>query len=148
MKKINLKITTPEKVILEKEVTQVTLPVQDFGEITILPNHIPYLSLLSSGLVQAKDLKDKPLMMAVSGGFLEFSENNLTILADTAERAEEIDLERAEEARKRAEKMMQEEHDSLSKEQYAVVVARLEKQLARIRVAKKYRPRTSVNIQK
>ncbi|HHX58203.1 MAG TPA: ATP synthase F1 subunit epsilon [Candidatus Moranbacteria bacterium] len=139
-KKINLKIVTPERVILESEATQITLPTKGLGEITILPDHIPYLSILAPGLVEVKNGEEESVPMAISGGVLEFHENELTLLADTAERAEEIDLERAEEARKRAEKMMAEEKRNLSSEQYAAVVGQLEKQMARIRVVKKYRP--------
>lgn len=140
MKTIKLKIVTPEKVILEGEATQITLPTKESGEITILPDHIPYLSILAPGLVEVKNGENKSIPMAISGGFLEFHENELTLLADTAERAEEIDLERAEEARKRVERMILEERRNLSSEQYATVVGQLEKQVARIRVVKKYRP--------
>ncbi len=141
MKTIKLKIATPEKVILKTEATQVTLPTKKFGEITILPDHIPYLSILAPGMIEVKNKDRESAPMAISGGFLELHENELTILADTAERAEDIDLERAEEARKKAEKMMEEQSRGLDKDQYAAAVARLEKQLARIRVAKKYRPK-------
>lgn len=139
MKKIKLKITTPEKVVLEKEVDQVTLPTKA-GEITVLPDHVPLLTMIAPGIVEAK-IAGENWPMAISGGFLELHDNELTILADTAERAEEIDLERAEEARQRAERMMQEKRKDLDEEQFASVISRIEKQMARINVAKKYRPR-------
>ena len=141
MNKIKFKITTPEKVVLEKEIDQVTLPTRA-GEITILPDHVPIISMVAPGILEAKT-GEEISPMAISGGFLEFHDNELTILADMAERAEDIDLEEAEKARERAEKMMQEERKSLDEEQFASVVSQIESNLARIRVAKKYRPRRS-----
>jgi F-type H+-transporting ATPase subunit epsilon len=139
MKKLSLKITTPERVVLEKDVEQISLPTKA-GEITILPDHIPLISNIIPGIIEVKDDK-KTSPMAISGGFLEFHDNQIIILADTAEKAEEIDLERAEEARERAEKMKQDKRKSLDEGQYASVVSQIEKQLARIRVAKRYRPK-------
>ena len=135
MNKISLKITTPEKVVYEAEVDQVTLPTAD-GEITILPNHIPLISLLRPGELIAKIGLDI-IALAMSGGFLEFSNNNLIILADTAERVEDIDLLRAEEARQRAESLRQEKQ--IDEAEFAQLAAKVEKELARIKVARKYR---------
>lgn len=141
MKTIKLKITTPERVVLEGEATQVTLPTQ-MGEITILPNHVPIISNIKIGVVEVFQA-EKIQPMAISGGFLEFHENELTILADTAERVEEIDIERAEKARQRAEKLKQEERKNLDETQYASVVSQIEKQLARIKVVNKYSPKSN-----
>ena len=106
MKKIKFKIVTPERIVFEDEVDQVTLPVTD-GEVTILPNHLSYIASLKAGEIMLK--KDgKEIDLAVSGGFIEFDKNNLVVLADTAEHAEEIDLKRAEEARKKAEQLKKE----------------------------------------
>ena len=99
--RIKFKIVTPERTVCEQEIDQATLPVTD-GEVTILPNHQSYIASLKAGEIILKNEKEN-IHMAVSGGFIEFDKNNLVILADTAERAEEIDLSRAEEARKRAE---------------------------------------------
>jgi len=78
------------------------------------------------------------LPMAVSGGFMEFHGNQLTILADTAERAEEIDLEEAEAARKRAEQMKSDQSKNMNENQYASVVSIIDKQMARIKLAKRF----------
>ncbi len=142
--KIKLKIATTERVVLEGEVDQITLPTQS-GEITILPNHVPLIGSIRPGVVEAK--KNREIIpMAISGGFLEFHDNELTILADTAERAEEIDLERAEKSRAEAEKRKEEKRRSLDEGQYASVVSQIEKHLARIKVAKKYSPRTKKGV--
>ena len=145
-KKIKLKIATPERVVFQEEVERITIPTKK-GEITILPDHISLISNLSAGAIEL-EREDEVFSMAISGGFLDFHKNELTILADTAERAEEIDIERAEEARKKAEEMKQDARKSLDEEQYAVVVSRIEKQLARIRTARRFqrRGRASMNI--
>ena len=144
MKTIKLKIVTPERIVLEGEAQQVTLPTQ-MGEITILPDHVPLISNIKTGIIEAHQNGDV-VPMAVSGGFLEFHGNELTILADTAERAEEINLERAEQARKRAEQLKQEQQKSFGESQYASVISQIEKQLARIKVVKKYAPKTKRGI--
>ncbi len=144
MKILKFKVITPERVVVEKEVDQVTIPTAA-GEVTILPDHIPFLSVVRSGAIMIRQKKEV-IYLATSGGFLEFHDNELTILADTAERADEIDLERAEEARRRAEEMKQDLRMREDEEQFASVVSNIEKQLARIRVAKKYRPRGMGNM--
>jgi len=140
MKSIKLKITTPERVVLEKEFQSISLPTEK-GEITVLPDHISLLTSLVPGEVQAKD-KGGEVLMAVSGGFVEFHDNEMNILADTAERAEEIDLERAEQARKRAEEAKQEASKNLDETQYATVLSRIEKNMVRIKVARRHHGRT------
>jgi len=136
MSKIKLKIATPERVVLEEEIDQITLPTST-GEITILPNHLPIVTSLKSGEILAKkDGADLPL--ATSGGFVEFADNELTILADTAERVEEIDETRAEEARARAAKLLEQQHEK-SEIDFTAMAAKLEKELARLKVSQKYK---------
>lgn len=141
--KINFKIITPEKTVYEDEVDQATLPVAD-GEVTILPNHRSYIAALKAGELMVK--KDgQEINLAVAGGFIEFAKNTLVVLADRAERAEDIDLQRAEEARKRAEELKKEKI-SADSEEYARVAALIEKEMARIKVAKKHHTRTGIKI--
>jgi len=134
MNKIRFKIITPERVLLESEVAQVTCPTQ-MGEITVLPNHIPLVANLVPGEIIVRD-NGEAKFMAASGGVLEVRPGNeVVVLADAAEVAEEIDLKRAEEARERARKFMAEQ--TLSEEEYAATSAALERSLVRIRVAQK-----------
>jgi F-type H+-transporting ATPase subunit epsilon len=144
MTKIKFKIVTPEKTVYEDTVDQVTLPTQD-GEITVLPNHIPLISILTSGELVAKKGGEE-IAMAVSGGMIEVRANEITILADTAERAEEIDIKRAEEARERAEKL-KDEKIRMDETEYAAVAALMERNLARIRVAKKHFTRRGMRLE-
>ncbi|MDD5489885.1 MAG: F0F1 ATP synthase subunit epsilon [Candidatus Moranbacteria bacterium] len=142
--KIKFKIVTPERTVFEDQIDQVILPTAD-GEITVLPNHIPLISVLQAGeLIAKKDGEE--IAMAVSGGIVEVRKNEMTILADTAERAEEIDMERAEEARARAEKLKEEKIRS-DETDYATAAAILEKNLARIKVAKKHLTRRGIKIE-
>lgn len=143
MSVIKFKIITPEKTVFEDSVDQATLPVME-GEVTILPNHRSYIAALQAGELMVK--KDgQEIHLAVAGGFLEFAKNNLVVLADRAERAEDIDLQRAEEARKKAEELQKEK--ITDSEEYARVAALVEKEMARIKVAKKHRTRHNINIE-
>ncbi|PID52794.1 MAG: ATP synthase F1 subunit epsilon [Candidatus Moraniibacteriota bacterium] len=138
MPDIKLKIVTPERVVYEGEVDQVTLPVSD-GEVTILPKHRSYIASLTIGEIMTK-IGNEEDSVAVAGGFLEFADNKLIVLADEAERADEIDIEKAEAARKRAEDLKSKTIRS-DETEYARVAAALEKEMSKIRVAKKYMAR-------
>jgi F-type H+-transporting ATPase subunit epsilon len=141
--KIKFKIVTPERTVFENEIDQATLPTQD-GEITVLPNHIPLISALKPGDLMIK--KDgEEIDLAVSGGIVEVQNNEITILADTAERAEEIDLARAEEARKQAEDLKK-EAVRMDDTEYAAAAAFLERNLARIKVARKHLSRRGMRL--
>jgi F-type H+-transporting ATPase subunit epsilon len=137
MKKIQFSIVTPERTVYSAEVDQVTLPVED-GDVTILPDHISYIATLKVGEIIAK-VGNEEFPMAISSGFLEFNNNTLVVLVDVAERAEEIDLKLAEEARARAEEVKKQV--SLDENEYARVAATLEHELARTRVARRYAQR-------
>ncbi len=141
---IKFKIVTPEKTVYEAEIDQLTLPTQE-GEITVLPDHIPLISVLAPGELVAKKGSEE-IAMAVSGGMIEVRKNEITILADTAERAEEIDIKRAEEAKARAERL-KEEKIRLDETEYATAAAILEKNLARIKVARKHLTKRGMKIE-
>lgn len=102
MAKLSVEVVTGERVVFqEDEVDMVVVPGAD-GTLGILPRHAPLISLLSFGEMRViKGGQEQSL--AIFGGFVEVAHNRVRVLADTAERAEEIDLARAEEARKRAE---------------------------------------------
>ncbi|MBI4993149.1 MAG: ATP synthase F1 subunit epsilon [Candidatus Magasanikbacteria bacterium] len=136
-KTLKFKIATPEKVVYENEILQVSLPTA-MGEITILPNHIPLVSIVQAGELKIKD-KDGEQVVAVSAGFLEIRPNNeVVILADNAERAEEINLDRAEQARQRAIEQM-EKAKAEEDVDYARLQAVLDREMNRVKIARKYR---------
>lgn len=144
MARIQLKVVTPEKVVVELDIYQATLPVEG-GEVTILPSHIPYIGTLKAGeIMLRKERGGEEISLVTSGGFAEFHDNTLVLLADTAERAEEIDIERAEAARKRAEELKK-ETIHMSEEEYARTAALIEKEMARVRVARKHHSKRGVS---
>lgn len=137
MKTLHFQIATPERVVFDaREVEAITLPTKQ-GEITVLPDHLPLVASLVPGEVRVK-ISGQDVLMAVSGGFIEVKPGKVVVLADTAERAEEIDEKRAAEARERAHKLMQQERVA-EETDYAALAAKLEKELARLKVVRKHR---------
>jgi F-type H+-transporting ATPase subunit epsilon len=127
---IHLEIVTAERVVLSDDVDQINAPTKD-GRVGILPRHAPLLTILDVGELDIiKDGVKTPF--AVSGGFMEVLPNRVTILADTAERADEIDEARAEEARRRAEERIRQRQ---SDQDMVLAEAELRKALLRLKVA-------------
>lgn len=137
-KKINFQIATPERIVYQDEIDQVTVDTK-MGQITILPHHLPLVATLVPGeLLLKKDGQEVPI--AISGGFIEVQKGNkVVVLADTAERFEEIDETRAQEALEKAKKLMSEKHREAV--DYTALAVKLEKELARLKVKRKYRSR-------
>jgi len=100
-----LSIVTPEKTVYEDEINSLIAP-GTVGYLGIMSNHAPLITSLQPGKFSFKDKDGKEIKMAISGGFLENSHNHCTILADSAEFASDIDLERASESLKRAERRL------------------------------------------
>lgn len=96
-----LEIATPEKSLVKEQVSEAQVPGAD-GYLGILPQHAPLLSRLKPGLLTYKSGAGKENTIAVHGGFLEIKDNHVRCLVDQAERAEEIDMARAEAARSKA----------------------------------------------
>ena len=99
---LKLEIITPEKKVVEAEVDSVTVPTAS-GEAGILPHHAPLISAVKPGILSysAKGASDK---LAVSAGFVEVNTDKVSVLVDTAEAADEIDVDAARTAREEAEK--------------------------------------------
>lgn len=134
-KLLNFQLVTPEKIVLKKELTSLTCPTT-LGEITILPHHAELIATLVPGELHAKTENDE-FYLHVAGGFVQVRDDHqVVVLADAAEHFHEIDVERAEEAKKRAEVALKE--TKMSEEEYAKVAASLERSLARMRVKRKH----------
>lgn len=136
-KTIKFEIVTPERIVLKEMIQQITVPTKD-GEITVLPEHVPLIASLKPGVIEFKNEKGDSEIISISGGFIEVLKHKVVILADTAERAHEIDIDRAEEAHKRAEDLKA-KLTTEDREKFVEVTAQIEKQLARTKAAKRWK---------
>lgn len=134
---IKFEIVTPERIVLKEMVIQVTVPTSD-GEITVLPGHIPLVASLQPGVVEIRNEKNEIEIMSLSGGFIEVLKDKIVILADTAERADEIDLDKANEARKRAEDLKKDLRH-FDQEEFAIISGQIAKELARTKAKNKWK---------
>jgi F-type H+-transporting ATPase subunit epsilon len=133
---IELIVVTPERQLLQEPVVEVTIPGLD-GALGVLPGHAPLMTELGNGeLSYRQGTTSQPVSLAVLRGFAEVLGNRVTVLAETAERAEEIDLARAEAAKARAEKRLASTDSNIDWDRATVA---LERAVIRIQVAKKYR---------
>ena len=134
---MRLCIATLERTVFDEDIESVTLPGSE-GEFTVLKNHIPLITSLALGEILARRAGEE-FSMTVSGGMVEVQTNRVLVLADQSERAEEIDIELAEEARRRAEKLMEEKREDV--EEFATAEAEMARALMRLKIAKKRRGR-------
>ena len=131
-KKILLEVVTPDKLLMSKEVEVVVATSID-GEFAVLAGHVPFLASLAIGEMRFK-VDGNTDYAAIAGGFAEVTGTKVTVLAEAAELAREIDLDRAARARERAEKrLVQAQAEKLD---YARAEAALQRAILRLRVAK------------
>ncbi len=133
---IRLDIVTAEQLVFSDDVDIVVAPGID-GEMAILPHHAPLMTMLQPGELRVRKGGEE-IFMAITGGFLEVRPDRVTVLADAAERAEDIDAARAEEAKRRAEERL---GGKLSGTNMVRAEAALRRSLVRLRVAEKRRRR-------
>ncbi len=134
------RLLTPERSLFEQDVVSLSLPTEA-GEITILANHVALTSVLAPGIAKLVDANGKTQELAVSHGFIQVSDSGtVTILANTAERGEELDMNVIEEAKQRAEEVMRQAvgRDDVS---FAAASAGLKRELARERLVLRHRAR-------
>src|SRR3990172_1000428 len=104
---LRVDIVMAERVVYSEEGVDKIIVPGVVGELTALPRHAPLLTMIQPGVLRIVKGGDE-IEMAITGGFLEVRQNRVTVLADAAERAEEIDVVRAEEARRRAQRRLEE----------------------------------------
>jgi F-type H+-transporting ATPase subunit epsilon len=139
MASIRLDIVTAEQSVFSDDVDVVVIPGVE-GQLGVLPHHAPLMTMLQPGELQIRKGREE-LALAIAGGFLEVRPDRVIILADAAEREEEIDIHRAEEAKRRAEERLKQPAPEVD---IARSQAALLRSLARLRVAerrRKKRPR-------
>lgn len=129
--KIQLEVVTPERRVLSEQVDMVTVPGLG-GELGILPGHTPLISQLQTGvLTYVQEGKNYPLH--VSGGFVEVRDDHVSVLAEVAERPDEIDAARARISRERTEKQLN--AWTGTEEDFEVARAKLERSVVRLQLA-------------
>jgi F-type H+-transporting ATPase subunit epsilon len=132
---MRLKVVSPERILFDDEVREFVIDTKS-GQITVLPNHIPLVTILKAGEVLIrKEGKETPLV--ISGGVLELTQKQAVVLADTAEHVSELDVERAQRAVDLAKKLMAEKKFDLY--EYETLRANLSKHQARVSAFTKWR---------
>ena len=132
---IHASIITPDGSIFSGDVDAISLPTPD-GEITVLPHHIPLISIVVPGTIMIRQGKDEQIF-AVSQGVIEVDGKTIRVLTDTADRAEELQEAAVEAAKTAAEKLLSEKrHDS---EGFAEATALMERELARLTTIRRHR---------
>ena len=136
MSSIRLDIVTAERLVFSEDVELIVAPGID-GQMGILPQHTPLMTMLQPGELLVRK-EGGELRLAISGGFLEVRPDRVIVLADAAERADEIDIRRAEEAMRRAEKRLSQPTTEVDMTR---AEAALRRSLARLKVAERRRRR-------
>jgi len=139
MPKTRLEVITAERVVYSDDVDMVLAPGAE-GQLGILPEHAYLLTALSEGELVIRKAGQEDEYIAIGGGFMEVGPTYVNVLADSAERAAEIDLARAEEARKRAEALLAQKPEAMD---LAKAAAALRRSTVRLKVAQKRRRGTS-----
>ncbi len=134
---LHLEIITPEKIVITDQIDEAIVQTVN-GEIAILPQHIGLLTQVVPGELIIKK-NNRRQSIAITEGFLEVNNNHISILANYAISAENINVAKAEEAKKRAENLMQEK---TSDKDFRIAEAELRKAILELKVAYKHRKRT------
>ncbi|MDD2400943.1 MAG: F0F1 ATP synthase subunit epsilon [Clostridia bacterium] len=129
-KVLDLEVVTPERVMLREKINSLNVPATE-GSMGILYNHAPIISGLLPGIIKYNCPEKQSQIIVIGGGFLEVSNNKVTVLVDSAERPEEIDIERAKAAKGRAEKRIKEKTPGIDEIRAEMA---LQRALARLRV--------------
>jgi len=134
MSELNLEIITPEKPIFKDQIEAVTIP-GTLGSFQILKNHAPIISSFEIGIIKVKKASEETFY-TTSGGTIEVNKNQVLVLADSIEKITDINVDRAELAKKRAEERLQKKHEDKIDE--ARAKAALNRALNRLNAVKKY----------
>ena len=134
---LRLDIVTAEREVLREDGLDSVIAPGAQGQLGLLPQHAPLMTLLEPGELRARRGTEE-IVLVLSGGFLEVRDDVVTILADTAEQAEEIDVERAQAARARAEELLRERPPDVD---LAIVQATLRRSMVRLRTVERRRRR-------
>lgn len=127
---IRLEVVTPEKSVVSEE-AQIVMAPGSLGEFGVLVGHTPFLTTLKMGVIRYTDAKGQERYVFVSGGFAEALPDKVTVLAESAERRKDIDLERAKAAMQRAQERLQKPSEDID---FIRAKAALERALYRMKI--------------
>ena len=130
---IHLEVVTPEKIVVSEEAQIVASP-GSLGEFGVLTGHTPFLTTLKTGMIRYTDVNGKEHYVFVSGGFAEALPDKVTVLAESAERRSNIDVERAKAAQERAEQRLTEDR-SRENIDFSRAKEALDRAMVRVRTA-------------
>ncbi|MBI5214959.1 MAG: F0F1 ATP synthase subunit epsilon [Ignavibacteriae bacterium] len=130
-KKFQLEIVTPQRVVFKGDVESFTAPGV-MGSFQVLVNHAPLLSAIGVGEAKMRDTQGNEIKYATSGGFVEVMNNRVVMLAESAERSNEIDVQRAEKAKSRAKDRLEQHPKEIDIERARAALARA---LNRLKIA-------------
>jgi F-type H+-transporting ATPase subunit epsilon len=131
-----LQIITPEKVIYDGEIDELIVPTVN-GEIAILPHHVNLLTQVEPGEMTIRQ-GGKEQHLAVTGGFLQITNNAISLLANYAVKSEEIDAKQALEAQERAERKLKEAGENLSEQDSAAINSELLRAITQLKVVRRH----------
>lgn len=132
MNQFKLKLISPEGVKYETDAVEVSLPTPE-GQISILPNHTPLISMLAAGEIKVR-INGKENILVTEGGVVEVANNVVKVLADTAEDLDSLDQLKIEQAKKQAENLLSTTRDDI---EHAEAAAQLERQIAKLNILKR-----------
>ena len=148
MAQLTVQIVTPDGLVYDHHASYVSVRTLD-GEMGILPRHENMIAVLAVDEVKVKRIDDEDHVnwIAVNGGVIEIANNTITIVADSAERARDIDVSRAERAKLRAEREIEEAHEKHLIDQERRAKIALQRAINRINVGKRYKKKMNLSYQ-
>lgn len=139
---MHLEIVTPEKIVYSEEIESLSVPTPQ-GEITILPEHIALVTRITEGEMTIK-AKNKTNVIAVTGGFLQIQDDKITLLADYAIRSDEINSQKALDAKKRAEEVLKRKREDVSDKDFAMAESEMRRALLELKVSNRRRKSSNI----
>lgn len=139
---MHLEIITPEKIIFNDEVDEFIIETPK-GQIAVLPHHVNLMTEVVPGEMVIK-MKGKEQSLAATGGFLQITDGNCVILSDYAVRIEDIEVEKALAAQKKAEEILKKKDEGISERDYALAQSEMRRAILQLEVGNKYRRRRTL----
>jgi len=136
-RKITFKIVTPERLVYQNEVDEITAPTKT-GVVTVLPNHVGMVSLIDGGEIIVKNEKESTILHIHKGVIEVKPGSRVTVLADSADHVSELNIEKIKQAKERVERILADK-ENLSEIEYARYQDLLVRELSKLKILEKYR---------